>query len=77
MAKQVVDLQFVQEVVGDIVNSVRALDGSTIDDNDPKAKAQAAEINRKLLNLADQFALGSALVRNAYWNGKGLMSYEL
>lgn len=75
--KEIVDLRSVQEIVGDCVNEIRKLDGSTVDDRTLEKKVSVAELNRRLLNLADSLALASALVRNEYWAGKGLMSYDL
>jgi hypothetical protein len=75
--KEIVDLERVQEILGDCVNETRRLDGSTIDDKSLERKPGAAEVNRRLLNLADQLALASALVRNEYWQGRGLLSYDI
>jgi hypothetical protein len=75
--KEIVDLRSVQEILGDCVNEARVLNGSSVDDKSLDKKPSAAELNRRLLNLADQLTLASALVRNEYWTGKGLLSYEL
>jgi hypothetical protein len=72
-----IDLSVVREMLSDISKAVESLDGTQIDDTTLGNKASAAQLNRELLNLADQFQLASALVRNEYWTGKGLLSYGL
>jgi hypothetical protein len=70
-----VDLALVREVLSDANKALESLDGTKIDDTTLSNKASAAQLNRELLNLADQLQLASALVRNEYWTGKGLLSY--
>lgn len=72
-----IDLSVIREMLGDIAKAVDSLDGTVIDDTTLSNKASEARLNRELLNLADQFQLASALVRNEYWTGKGLLSYGL
>jgi hypothetical protein len=72
-----IDLSLLREVLSDVAKAVESLDGTVIDDTTLGNKAGAAQLNRELLNLADQLQLASALVRNEYWTGKGLLSYGL
>ena len=72
-----IDLSLLREVLADASKAVESLDGTVIDDTTLGNKASAAQLNRELLNLADSFQLASALVRNEYWTGKGLLSYGL
>jgi hypothetical protein len=70
-----IDLALVREVLGDANKALESLDGAEINDTTLGNKAGAAQLNRELLNLADQLQFASALVRNEYWTGKGLLSY--
>jgi hypothetical protein len=72
-----IDLSLLREVLADASKSAEVLDGTVIDDTTLGNKASEAQLNRELLNLADQLQLASALVRNEYWTGKGLLSYGL
>ena len=72
-----IDLTLTREVLNDASKAVESLDGTVIDDTTLGNKASEAQVNRELLNLADQLQLASALVRNEYWTGKGLLSYGL
>jgi hypothetical protein len=72
-----INLSLLREMLGDIGQAVKSLDGTELDDTTLGNKAREARLNRELLNLADQLQLASALVRNEYWTGKGLLSYGL
>lgn len=72
-----VDLEQVEEILVDALASVRRLDRTVIDDTTLGNKPREAQVNRELVNLVDTLILASALTKNQYWAGKGLMSYEL
>ena len=72
-----VDLALVREVLNDANKALESLDGTVIADTTLGNNPSAAQLNRELLNLADQLQLASALVRNEYWTGKGLLSYAV
>lgn len=72
-----VDLTLLREILSDANKAVESLDGTEIADTTLGNKASAAQLNRELLNLADQLQFASALVRNEYWTGKGLLSYAV
>jgi len=71
-----IDLTLLKEVLEDVNEVVGVLDGTQIDDNTLGNKPKEAQLNRELLNLADQLTFAAALVRNEYWTGKGLLSYD-
>lgn len=75
--KSRVDLTMAQRIVSDTVLVLKDLDGSMTDNTTSPSKAEIAQVNRELLNVADQLALAAALVRNEYWTGKGLLSYGI
>jgi hypothetical protein len=72
-----VDMTLTLQVIEDAHKAALVLDGTPLDDGTLDRKTNAALTNRRLLNLADQLALASSLVRNEYWHGKDLTSYEL
>lgn len=72
-----VDMHLVKEILNDALKACDAVDSVIIEDNTLGNKAKEAHINRDLLNLSDQLGLASSLVKNEYWSGKGMLSYEL
>lgn len=70
-------LTFVREILSDALKVAESLDGTIIADTTLGNKPVEATLNRGLLNLADQLQLATALVRNEYWTGEGLMSYAV
>lgn len=74
--REIVNLDRVQEILADAVSETRRLNGSAVSDKTVTNKAEAAELNRRMLNLADQLELAAGLVRNEYWAGRGLISYD-
>lgn len=63
-------LATVLEICEEVTASLRPLSGAV-------PTLSQADLNRILSNAADQMALGSSLIRNEYWNQRGLTSYEL
>lgn len=76
-AARTLDLDLVRRILTDALDVAETLDGVVVDDTTLEKKKAEAELNRQLLNLADTLGLASALVRNAYWQGKGELTYEL
>jgi hypothetical protein len=76
-AARTVDLAQVRAILQDAMDTADNLDGVLVDDTTLEKKKAEAELNRRLLNLADALGLASSLVRNAYWHGKGEMNYDL
>jgi hypothetical protein len=71
-------LSTVREIITDALSEIDGLDGRSAPAHaDRVASRAAAQASRGLLNLADQLALASALVRNEYWSAKGMTSYDL
>lgn len=76
-AARTLDLDLVRRILTDALDVAETLDGVVVDDTTLEKKKAEAELNRQLLNLADTLGLASSLVRNAYWQGKGELTYEL
>lgn len=72
-----IDMTLVREILTDAMKVVEELDGADIEDTALGNKPADAKINRALLNLADQLGLAESLIRNEYWTGKGLISYDI
>lgn len=68
-----IDLKSAREILADALGQAAALDGTAMGDT----RTEVAEVNRKLLHLADDLMLASTLVRNTYWAARGDHSYEL
>lgn len=71
------DLALIQEILADATTAVAQLHGTVVNDTTLGNKLPEAKLNRALLNLSDQLLLASALVKNEYWTGKGLLSYGI
>lgn len=76
-AARTLDLDHVKRILADALDVAESLDGLVVDDTTLEKKKAEAELNRQLLNLADTLGLASSLVRNAYWHGKGELTYDL
>jgi hypothetical protein len=76
-AARTLNLDSVRRILADALDTAESLDGLVVDDTTLEKKRAEAELNRQLLNLADALGLASSLVRNAYWHGKGELSYDL
>ena len=72
-----VDMTLVKEILADALAVVDELHGTDIEDTTLGNRPADAVINRALLNLADQLGLAESLIRNEYWTGKGLISYDI
>jgi hypothetical protein len=72
----VIDMGNVMRLQKEAGYAIMALDGMDITDTEESkekaaVRAEKAEVSRKLLELADMFAMMEALVRNEYWIMKG------
>lgn len=72
-----IDLQTARTILQDAAAVLDQLDGVDLDDASVTSKTVAARTNRQLLNLADQLLTASCLVRNEYWGGRDMLSYDL
>lgn len=69
-----IDMNEPRDILADAIEALEALDGIEYDADTGTKRRDVAPINRKLLNLADDLALASALVRNEYWRGRNGIS---
>lgn len=72
-AFRVIDLNTCEQIVTDQLEIVKDLNGVA----HGVTRREVADVNRQLLQLADDLMLASTLVRNAYWASRGEESYEL
>lgn len=72
-----IDLDGVLEILAEAGGMALKLNGGAAEGEGRAFRASEANLSRTLLNMADQLALASNLVRNEYWNMKGMPSYEL
>ena len=77
-----IDFSLTREVIDgcqDVMATVEQMIGGASDETPLPylSKTEEAEVNRHLLNLADQLVLAAALVRNEYWKGRGPVSFDI
>lgn len=71
-----VSMSVVLEILEGATEAASGVSGASTATVSTSSKDQAA-LSRLLLNLADQLALASSLVRNEYWGVKGETSYAV
>jgi len=69
-----IELAIVEEILRESLSEdIHSLEGVVLWDNDSTHinRAEAAEVTRDLLHLADHLDLAANLVRQQYWRAKG------